>query len=121
MKIITPDNFAGNYIHYGIREHGMAGVMNIITLHGGLKPYGGTFLVFLITPPSIRLYALMNVPIIYIMTRGSIGLGEDGPTLMIGASCYIESIPNLTVIRPCDILETIEAWEFAIVIMVQLY
>ncbi len=117
MKIITPDNFNGNYIHYGIREHGMAGVMNGIALHGGLKPYGGTFLVFSdYCRPSIRLSALMNVPVIYIMTHDSIGLGEDGPTHQpVEHLAALRSIPNLTVIRPCDILETIEAWEFAIV------
>jgi len=116
MGIINKDNFAGNYIHYGIREHGMAGIMNGIALHGGLKPYGGTFLVFSdYCRPSIRLSALMNIPVIYVMTHDSIGLGEDGPTHQpVEHISALRSIPNLTVIRPCDIIETIEAWEVAL-------
>ena len=116
MEIITPDNFDGNYIHYGIREHGMAGIMNGLALHGGIKPFGGTFLVFTdYCRPSIRLSALMNIPVIYVMTHDSIGLGEDGPTHQpVEHLAALRSIPNLTVIRPCDIIETIEAWEFAI-------
>ena len=116
MDIINKDNFNGNYIHYGIREHGMAGIMNGIALHGGLKPYGGTFLVFSdYCRPSIRLSALMNIPVIYVMTHDSIGLGEDGPTHQpVEHLSALRSIPNLTVIRPCDIIETIEAWEVAL-------
>ncbi len=116
MKILKADDFDGNYIHYGIREHGMAGVMNGIALHGGLKPYGGTFLVFSdYCKPSIRLSALMNIPVIYVMTHDSIGLGEDGPTHQpIEHLASLRAIPNLTVIRPCDIIETIEAWEVAL-------
>ena len=116
MDIINKDNFNGNYIHYGIREHGMAGIMNGIALHGGLKPYGGTFLVFSdYCRPSIRLSALMNIPVIYVMTHDSIGLGEDGPTHQpVEHLSALRSIPNLTVIRPCDIIETIEAWEAAL-------
>ena len=116
MKIIKADDFSGNYIHYGIREHAMAGIMNGIALHGGLKPYGGTFLVFSdYCRPSIRLSALMNIPVIYVMTHDSIGLGEDGPTHQpVEHLASLRAIPNLTVIRPCDIIETIESWETAI-------
>jgi len=116
MNVITSNNFNGNYIHYGIREHGMAGVMNGIALHKGLIPYGGTFLVFTdYCRPSIRLSAIMNIPVIYVMTHDSIGLGEDGPTHQpVEHLASLRSIPNLTVIRPCDIIETIEAWECAI-------
>ncbi len=116
MKILNSEDFGGNYIHYGIREHAMAGVMNGIALHGGLRPYGGTFLVFSdYCRPSIRLSALMNIPVIYVMTHDSIGLGEDGPTHQpVEHLSSLRSIPNLTVIRPCDIIETIEAWEFAL-------
>ena len=116
MKIIKADDFSGSYVHYGIREHAMAGIMNGIALHGGLKPYGGTFLVFSdYCRPSIRLSALMNIPVIYIMTHDSIGLGEDGPTHQpVEHLASLRAIPNLTVIRPCDIIETIESWETAI-------
>ena len=116
MKIIKADDFSGSYIHYGIREHAMAGIMNGIALHSGLKPYGGTFLVFSdYCRPSIRLSALMNIPVIYIMTHDSIGLGEDGPTHQpVEHLASLRAIPNLTVIRPCDIIETIESWETAI-------
>ncbi len=116
MKVISANEFSGNYIHFGIREHGMAGIMNGIGLHGGLKPYGGTFLVFSdYCRPSIRLSALMNIPIIYVMTHDSIGLGEDGPTHQpVEHLAALRSIPNLTVIRPCDIIETIEAWQVAL-------
>ena len=116
MKVINADDFSGSYMHYGIREHAMAGVMNGIALHGGLKPYGGTFLVFSdYCRPSIRLSALMKISVIYIMTHDSIGLGEDGPTHQpIEHLASLRAIPNLTVIRPCDIIETIEAWEVAL-------
>ncbi len=118
MKIITSSDFGGNYLHYGIREHAMASVMNGIALHGGLKPYGGTFLVFSdYCRPSIRLSALMNIPVIYVMTHDSIGLGEDGPTHQpIEHLASLRAIPNLTVIRPCDIIETIESWQVALTI-----
>ena len=94
----------------------MAGVMNGIALHGGLKPYGGTFLVFSdYCRPSIRLSALMNIPVIYVMTHDSIGLGEDGPTHQpVEHLSALRAIPNLTIIRPCDIIETVEAWEVAL-------
>ena len=116
MKVITSNNFSGNYIHYGIREHAMAGIMNGIALHGGLKPYGGTFLVFSdYCRPSIRLSALMNIPVIFVMTHDSIGLGEDGPTHQpIEHLSSLRAIPNLVIIRPSDVIETIEAWETAI-------
>ncbi len=116
MNLINADDFSGNYIHYGIREHAMASIMNGIALHGGLKPYGGTFLVFSdYCRPSIRLSALMNIPVIYIMTHDSIGLGEDGPTHQpVEHLASLRAIPNLTVIRPCDIIETVEAWQTAL-------
>ena len=116
MKIINANDFNGSYIHYGVREHAMAGIMNGIALHGGLKPYGGTFLVFSdYCRPSIRLSALMQIPVIYVMTHDSIGLGEDGPTHQpIEHLASLRAIPDLTVIRPCDIIETIEAWQFAL-------
>ena len=116
MQVINADDFRGSYIHYGIREHAMAGVMNGIALHGGLKPYGGTFLVFSdYCRPSIRLSALMNIPVIYVMTHDSIGLGEDGPTHQpVEHLSALRAIPNLTIIRPCDIIETVEAWEVAL-------
>ncbi len=116
MRVINQDDFNGNYIHYGIREHAMAGIMNGIALHGGLKPFGGTFLVFSdYCRPSIRLSALMNVPVIYVMTHDSIGLGEDGPTHQpVEHLASLRAIPNLIVIRPCDIIETIEAWQIAL-------
>ncbi len=116
MSVINANNFSGNYIHYGIREHAMAGIMNGIALHGGIKPYGGTFLVFSdYCKPAIRLSALMKIPVIYVMTHDSIGLGEDGPTHQpIEHLSNLRAIPNLTVIRPCDIIETIEAWEIAL-------
>ena len=116
MKIINANDFNGSYIHYGVREHAMAGIMNGIALHGGLKPYGGTFLVFSdYCRPSIRLSALMQIPVIYVMTHDSIGLGEDGPTHQpVEHLASLRAIPNLTVIRPCDIIETIEAWQIAL-------
>ncbi len=116
MRAITKSNYSGRYIYYGIREHAMAGVMNGLSLHGGLRPYGGTFLVFAdYCRPSIRLAAFMKLPVIYIMTHDSIGLGEDGPTHQpVEHLASLRAIPNLTVIRPCDIIETIEAWETAL-------
>ena len=116
MTHISKNDFNGSYIYYGIREHGMAAIMNGLALHGGLRPYGGTFLVFTdYCRPSIRLAALMNLPIIYIMTHDSIGLGEDGPTHQpVEHLASLRAIPNLTVIRPSDIIETIEAWQYAL-------
>lgn len=116
MKVISKDNFSGSYIYYGVREHGMAGIMNGLALHGGIRPYGGTFLVFTdYCRPSIRLAAIMQLPIIYVMTHDSIGLGEDGPTHQpIEHLASLRAIPNINVIRPCDIIETMEAWEQAL-------
>ena len=116
MSIFNADNYNGSYIYYGIREHAMAGVMNGLVLHGGIRAYGGTFLVFSdYCRPSIRLAALMNIPVIYVMTHDSIGLGEDGPTHQpVEHLAALRAIPNLKVIRPCDIIETIESWEIAL-------
>ncbi len=115
MRSVTKDDFSGSYIHYGIREHGMAAAMNGIALHGLFKPYGGTFLAFAdYCRPSIRLSALMGVPVTYVMTHDSIGLGEDGPTHQpVEHLASLRAIPNLTVIRPADAVETTEAWEIA--------
>jgi len=116
MQPISKNNFNGSYIYYGVREHAMAAIMNGLALHGGLRPFGGTFLVFTdYCRPSIRLAALMKLPVIYVMTHDSIGLGEDGPTHQpVEHLASLRAIPNLTVIRPSDILETIEAWQFAL-------
>ena len=116
QKIISPGKFNGNYIHYGVREHAMASIMNGLALHSNLIPYGGTFLVFSdYCKPSIRLSALMKQRIIYVMSHDSIGLGEDGPTHQpIEHLSSLRSIPNLNVFRPCDSTETIECWELAL-------
>jgi transketolase len=113
---VAPGNFAGNYLHYGVREHGMAAVMNGMALHGGVIPYGGTFLVFTdYCRPSIRLSALMGQRVIYVMTHDSIGLGEDGPTHQpVEHLAALRAIPNLQVIRPADAIETAEAWMAAL-------
>ena len=115
MRPVTRDDFGGRYIHYGIREHGMAAAMNGIALHGGFRPYGGTFMAFAdYCRPAIRLSALMGVPATYVMTHDSIGLGEDGPTHQpVEHLASLRAIPNLTVIRPADAIETAEAWEIA--------
>ncbi len=115
-KIIKPGNFAGNYIHYGVREHAMCGIMNGLALHSGLIPYGGTFLIFSdYCKPSIRLSALMKQRVIYVMTHDSIGLGEDGPTHQpIEQLSGLRSIPNLNVFRPADTIETYECWQLAL-------
>ena len=109
-------NYAGNYIHYGVREHGMAAAMNGIALHGGAIPYGGTFMVFTdYCRPSIRLSALMKQRVIYVMTHDSIGLGEDGPTHQpVEHLSALRVIPNLLVFRPGDVVETAEAWQCAL-------
>jgi transketolase len=115
-KIINSKNFNGNYIHYGVREHGMAAVMNGLALYGGLIPYGGTFLIFSdYCKPSIRLSALMGLKVIYVFSHDSIGLGEDGPTHQpIEQLAGLRAIPNLNVFRPADINETFECWEIAL-------
>ena len=116
QKIIKPNNFEGNYIHYGVREHAMCGIMNGISLHSNLVPYGGTFLIFSdYCKPSIRLSALMKQKVIYVMTHDSIGLGEDGPTHQpIEQLEGLRAIPNLNVFRPSDTTETFECWQLAI-------
>ncbi len=115
-KVISSKNFDGNYIHYGVREHGMAAVMNGLALYSGLIPYGGTFLIFSdYCKPSIRLSALMGLRVIYIFSHDSIGLGEDGPTHQpIEQLNGLRAIPNLNVFRPADINETLECWEIAL-------
>jgi len=115
-KIISSKDFNGNYIHYGIREHGMAAVMNGLALYGGLIPYGGTFLIFSdYCKPSIRLSALMGLKVIYIFSHDSIGLGEDGPTHQpVEQLAGLRAIPNLNVFRPADINETLECWQIAL-------
>ena len=116
QKVIKPNEFYGNYIHYGVREHAMSGIMNGISLHSKLIPYGGTFLIFSdYCKPSIRLSALMKQRVIYVMTHDSIGLGEDGPTHQpIEQLVGLRSIPNLNVFRPADRMETIECWELGL-------
>jgi transketolase len=115
-KAIKSSNFKGNYIHYGVREHAMAGIMNGMALHKGIIPYGGTFLVFLdYCKPSLRLSALMGLKVIYIFSHDSIGLGEDGPTHQpIEHLTHLRAIPNLNVFRPADTIETLECWEIAL-------
>ena len=115
-KVINSKNFDGNYIHYGVREHGMSAVMNGLALYSGLIPYGGTFLIFSdYCKPSIRLSALMGLRVIYIFSHDSIGLGEDGPTHQpIEQLTGLRAIPNLNVFRPADINETLECWEIAL-------
>jgi transketolase len=115
-KVINSKSFNGNYIHYGVREHGMAAIMNGLALYGGIIPYGGTFLIFSdYCKPSIRLSALMGLKVIYIFSHDSIGLGEDGPTHQpIEQLAGLRAIPNLNVFRPADINETLECWEIAL-------
>ena len=115
-KIIKPGDFSGNYIHYGVREHAMCGIMNGMALHSDIIPYGGTFLIFSdYCKPSIRLAAMMKQRVIYIFTHDSIGLGEDGPTHQpIEQLTSLRSIPNLNVFRPSDTIETFECWQLAL-------
>ena len=115
-KVIKPSIYKGNYIHYGVREHAMAGIMNGMALHKGIIPYGGTFLIFLdYCKPSLRLSALMGLKVIYIFSHDSIGLGEDGPTHQpIEHLTHLRAIPNLNVLRPADTIETLECWEIAL-------
>ncbi len=116
MKAIGAGDFAGRFIHYGIREHGMAAAMNGMALHGGVIPYSGTFLVFSdYCRPSIRLAALMGLRVIHVMTHDSIGLGEDGPTHQpVEHLAALRAIPNLQVFRPADVTETAECWQLAL-------
>ncbi|MDO5656907.1 MAG: transketolase [Paracoccus sp. (in: a-proteobacteria)] len=116
LGIFTPDNRKGRYIHFGIREHGMAAAMNGIFLHGGFRPYGGTFMTFTdYARGAMRLSALMEIGVIYVMTHDSIGLGEDGPTHQpVEHLAISRATPNTLVLRPCDVVETAEAWEIAL-------
>ena len=116
QTILQPGKFKGNYIHYGVREHAMGAIMNGLKLHSKFIPYGGTFLIFSdYCKPAIRLSALMEQQIIYVMTHDSIGLGEDGPTHQpIEQLSGLRAIPNLNVLRPADRMETIECWEIAL-------
>jgi transketolase len=114
--VVKPGDFSGNYVHYGVREHGMAAAMNGMSLHGGIVPYGGTFLVFSdYCRPSIRLAALMQQRVIHVMTHDSIGLGEDGPTHQpVEHLAALRAVPNLNVMRPADAVECAECWEVAL-------
>ena len=116
MKVLNATDYAGRFIHYGIREHGMAAAMNGMALHGGIIPYSGTFLVFTdYCRPSIRLSALMGERVIYVMTHDSIGLGEDGPTHQpVEHLAALRAIPNLLLFRPCDAVEVVECWQLAL-------
>jgi len=116
MGVFSPEDRKGRYIYYGIREHGMAAAMNGLALHGGVRPYGGTFMCFTdYARPSMRLSALMGVPVVYVMTHDSIGLGEDGPTHQpVEHLAISRATPNTYVIRPADLVETVEAWEVAL-------
>ena len=116
MKDIAADDYGGSYVRYGVREHAMAAIMNGMALHGGVIPYGGTFLVFTdYCRPSIRLAALMGLRVIFVMTHDSIGLGEDGPTHQpVEHLASLRAIPNLNVFRPADAVETAECWELAL-------
>ena len=116
MGIFDPDNRAGRYIYFGIREHGMAAALNGMALHGGIRPYGGTFMCFTdYARGAMRLSALMGVPTVYVMTHDSIGLGEDGPTHQpVEHLAISRATPNTLVFRPADVTETAEAWEVAL-------
>ncbi|MFV0492597.1 MAG: transketolase [Pseudorhodobacter sp.] len=116
LGVFGPEDRKGRYVYYGIREHGMAAVMNGMALHGGIRPYGGTFMCFTdYARPSMRLSALMGLPVTYVMTHDSIGLGEDGPTHQpVEHLAISRATPNTLVIRPADLVETAEAWEIAL-------
>jgi len=116
MTVFDVDNRKGRYVHWGIREHGMAAAMNGMALHGGLRPYGGTFMCFTdYARPAMRLAALMGIPTVFVMTHDSIGLGEDGPTHQpVEHLAISRATPNTMVFRPCDTVETAEAWEIAL-------
>ena len=116
MTVLSAADYSGRFIHYGVREHGMAAAMNGMALHGGIIPYSGTFLVFSdYCRPAIRLAALAGERVIYVMTHDSIGLGEDGPTHQpVEHLAALRAIPNLYVFRPCDAVETIECWQLAL-------
>ena len=116
LEAVCAENYGGSHIYYGVREHGMAAAMNGMALHGGLIPYGATFLVFTdYCRPSIRLSALMKQRVIYVMTHDSIGLGEDGPTHQpVEHLSSLRAMPNVNVFRPCDAIETAECWQIAL-------
>jgi transketolase len=116
QEVVGAGRFAGSYLHYGVREHAMAAAMNGLALHGGVIPYGGTFLVFSdYCRPAMRLSALMNQRVIYVMTHDSIGLGEDGPTHQpVEHLASLRALPNLNVFRPADTVETAECWALAL-------
>ena len=116
LGVFTPEDRKGRYVYYGIREHGMASAMNGMVLHGGIRPYGGTFMCFTdYARPAMRLSALMGVPVVYVMTHDSIGLGEDGPTHQpVEHLAISRATPNMHVFRPADLVETAEAWEIAL-------
>ncbi|MEX6505685.1 transketolase [Jiella sp. M17.18] len=116
LKDVTPDDYSGRYIHYGVREFGMSAVMNGLALHGGFIPYGGTFMCFTdYARGAMRLSALMGIRVVYVMTHDSIGLGEDGPTHQpVEHLAMLRATPNLLLFRPCDPVETNEAWEIAL-------
>ncbi|MEP2029942.1 MAG: transketolase [Paracoccaceae bacterium] len=116
LGVFLPEHRKGRYIHYGVREHGMAAAMNGMVLHGGIRPYGGTFMCFTdYARPAMRLAALMRVPTVFVMTHDSIGLGEDGPTHQpVEHLAISRSTPNTYVFRPADTVETAEAWEIAL-------
>jgi transketolase len=116
LDVLSPKSYGGRYIHYGVREHAMAAAMNGMALHGGVIPYGGTFLVFSdYLRPALRLSALMNQRVIYVLTHDSIGLGEDGPTHQpVEHLASLRAIPNVAVFRPADAVETAECWQLAI-------
>ena len=116
MKVLSAADYSGRFIHYGVREHGMAAAMNGMALHGGIIPYSGTFLVFSdYCRPAIRLAALMGQRVIHVMTHDSIGLGEDGPTHQpVEHLAALRAIPNLNVFRPADAVETVECWQLAL-------
>ena len=116
QEVFDPDNFGGSYVNYGVREHAMGSIMNGLSLHGGIIPYGGTFLVFSdYMRPAIRLAAMMGIQVVYVFTHDSIGVGEDGPTHQpVEHLMSLRTIPGLTVIRPADAMETKEAWKVAL-------
>ena len=116
MAVLSAADYAGRFIHYGVREHGMASAMNGMSLHGGIIPYSGTFLVFSdYCRPALRLAALAGLRVIHVMTHDSIGLGEDGPTHQpVEHLAALRAIPNLFVFRPCDTVETVECWQLAL-------
>jgi len=116
LEPVPPDDFSGRYMYYGVREHGMAAAMNGMALHGGVIPYGGTFLVFAdYMRGAIRLSALMAQRVVYVLTHDSIGLGEDGPTHQpVETLASLRAMPNFALFRPCDPIETAECWELAV-------